>query len=81
MFSRHVCQADSNDGSQLLHRVIPQSGSALELWTIDEHPDESFLRTAEMTNCFGSTVSEMISCMKEMPFQDVVNASNHLYVS
>ncbi|KAK4299472.1 hypothetical protein Pmani_028256 [Petrolisthes manimaculis] len=75
-----LTQDSNNNGNQLLHRAVPQSGSALELWTIDEHPDESFLRTAQMTNCSDGNIGDKLDCMMEMSFQDVVKASNNLYL-
>merc|ERR1719370_982359 len=78
-----LTQGPANNGRQLMHRVIPQSGSALEHWTIDMDPETSFQATMEIANCtlaFGySTIEEQLGCMRKMPFEDVIYVGLKLY--
>lgn len=70
-----------NNGRQLLHRVIVESGSALEIWTIDNNPHESFQDTAALLNCSldGWSSEEKVECMKTRSYQEVTRASLVLY--
>lgn len=76
-----LTQGPANAGRQLLHRVIPQSGSALEHWTLDMDPDTSFQDTAALTGCTQSTVTEQLNCMRELPFENITQAGLILYAT
>ncbi|XP_042203071.1 esterase FE4-like [Homarus americanus] len=72
----------NNNGRQLLHRVIPESGSSLEIWTIDDNPEKSFMDTATLLDCAGeetNNTDEMIICMRSRSFQEIAQASLTLY--
>ncbi|KAK4321531.1 hypothetical protein Pmani_007653 [Petrolisthes manimaculis] len=84
--------ASNNGGRQLLHRVIPQSGSALEVWTLDDTPLQSFQNTAQVLECWNpnattstttttTTTQDIVACMRDKSFQEVVNASNIIYTT
>ncbi|KAK7079164.1 Carboxylesterase 5A [Halocaridina rubra] len=73
--------SDFNDGRQLFHRVIPQSGSALDRWTIDPVPHEGFQLTAGYLNCWndGWTTAQVVACMRTKSVHEVNEAANTLY--
>ncbi|XP_066974676.1 juvenile hormone esterase-like [Macrobrachium rosenbergii] len=72
--------APANEGRDLFHRAIPQSGSALELWTIDPNPDDGFTQTASILNCnSGEDKAAMLSCMRAKDYTEIYNASVTLY--
>lgn len=72
----------ANSGQQLLHRVIIQSGSAMEEWTLDNNSEESFLNTAAVMNCNAtSNKKTMVRCMRKADYVDVAKASLSIYVS
>lgn len=73
--------ADGNNNRKLLHRVIPQSGSALEEWTLDDDPETSFKVAASKLNCFeeGRSKEDMLSCMRGRHYEEVVKAANAIY--
>ncbi|KAG0721625.1 Carboxylesterase 1C [Chionoecetes opilio] len=70
-----------NNGRQLLHRVIPQSGSALEEWTLDKDPETAFHLAASTLKCNGTTKEDKLQCMKDKPYEDVQRAALKIYVS
>lgn len=79
--------APANNGRQLLHRVIPQSGSALELWTIDSDPEAGFQLTAETLDCWDETDGkieiedkpDIIDCMRDKSTDEVNRAAIKIY--
>lgn len=73
--------AEPNNNRQLLHRVIPQSGSALEEWTLDNTPETSFLNTASVMMCNNTsfTKEDMVACMREATYVEVAKAGIKIY--
>ncbi|XP_069196046.1 juvenile hormone esterase [Procambarus clarkii] len=73
--------APQNNGRQLFHRVIPESGSALEVWTLDSNPQESYDYMASLLNCSSLDWSseDKVACMRTRTFQEVTWASLKIY--
>ncbi|XP_068218345.1 juvenile hormone esterase-like isoform X2 [Palaemon carinicauda] len=72
--------APKNEGRDLLHHMIPQSGSALELWTIDPNPKEGFYLTAATLNCnYTEVISEQLECMRNKTYSEIYEASTIIY--
>ncbi|CAL4059928.1 unnamed protein product, partial [Meganyctiphanes norvegica] len=77
-----LTQGPANNGRQLVHRVIPQSGSALEHWTLDLEPKTSFQATAELAACGEvdyKTIQKQLDCMRSRSFENITNAGLKLY--
>ena len=67
----------------LLGRVIAESGSVLEVWTLDPEPESSFYLHAQATNCNISDTDRdlVLTCMMDLPLEDVFNGFDMVYVS
>lgn len=73
--------APANNGRQLLHGVITQSGSALDIWTIDPDPEAGFRLTAETLGCWEETEdkTQILDCMKDKSIDDINRAAETIY--
>ncbi|MDK2413533.1 carboxylesterase family protein, partial [Aphanizomenon sp. 202] len=40
-----------NNNRQLVHKVLPMSGSSFEEWTLDPDPESGFWKTAKILEC------------------------------
>ena len=75
--------APDNHGKDLLHRVIPQSGTAVDEWALDPTPETSFRRAAEALGCSSTqTKAECVQFLRnEVSASDIFKMQMKLYVS
>jgi len=56
----------------LFHKVIAQSGLALNPWSIYKSPKEQALRYAEKLNCTTANSKSMVNCLKSLPLSEIM---------
>ncbi|XP_063595061.1 juvenile hormone esterase-like [Penaeus indicus] len=69
-----------NNNRQLVHKVLPMSGSSFEEWTLDPDPDSGFWLTAEILNCDQvKDKVKAVECMRGRSMDEVNRASLKIY--
>lgn len=59
----------------LFHRVIAQSGTAINEWALDRKPFEGAQKLAGLVGCKNDTSVNIVSCLRELPWEDIVEAA------
>ena len=67
--------------SDLFHRVILMSGSGNCLWSVQPHPLEVAEQLAEDLDCPAPPGSGFLECVREKPYEDLIQAQTDRQVS
>ncbi|ROT79652.1 hypothetical protein C7M84_001632 [Penaeus vannamei] len=69
-----------NNNRQLVHKVLPMSGSSFEEWTLDPDPESGFWKTAKILECdTDQDKVKAVECMRGRTLDEVNRASIQIY--